>query len=146
MRFKMSGLRRYRDVLACEGWTGCIQPDAGPDSIALREPDDSRADFAWCHARTDADSDGCHALDCDAVHGHTIDHHAVHGHTVDCDTLHAQLGGPEHGDTEVISLVCGDALQTERFASAARRRPARRSRARPRPAWPHQGIAIRGTI
>ncbi len=62
-----------------EGWTGCIQPDAGPDSIALREPDDSRADFAWSHARTDADSDGCHALD----------HHAVHSHTVDCDTLHS---------------------------------------------------------
>ena len=75
--------------MACEGWTGCFQPDAGPDSIALREPDDSRADFAWCHARTDADSDGCHALDCDAVHGHTIDRHAVHGHTVDCDTVHS---------------------------------------------------------
>ena len=44
------------------------------------------------------------ALDCDAVHGHTIDRRAVHGHTVDCDTLdrHAQHGGAEHGDTEVI--------------------------------------------
>jgi hypothetical protein len=62
--------------------------------------------LAWCHARTDADSDDCHALECDAVHGHTIDRRAVHGRTVDCDTLHrhAQHGGPEHGDTEVISL------------------------------------------
>ena len=28
--------RCYRDVLACEGWTVCIQRDAGAGSIALR--------------------------------------------------------------------------------------------------------------
>ena len=28
--------RCYRDVLACEGWTVCIQPDAGAGSIARR--------------------------------------------------------------------------------------------------------------
>ena len=96
--------RCYRDGLACEGWTVCIQPDAGAGCIALGEPDDSRADLAWCDARTDADAHNGDAVDCDAVHGHTIDRRAVHGHTVDCDTLdrHAQHGGAEHGDTEVI--------------------------------------------
>ena len=154
--------RRYRDVLAHEGWTGCIQPDAGPDSITLREPDDSRADFAWCHACTDADSDGCHALDCDAVHGdtigHTIDRRAVHGHTVDCDTLHsctidrgAVYCYAIHCDAQPDRKHYGQAwvrlfrwLWRERgsgygpFADAAARRRAPPHRARPCRAWSYR--------